>query len=702
MGAGENKETVRAEVSMSLQNMGNNWRLFNSAIANQGRGMGVTDGVREWMIKSITPPKMKRRDGIQYWQDRIIFTLLMIGVFFGLVVYIPSVVLAIREKLWAVTVADTVIYCWVIVLFFKRSLPFQIRAASLVVLSYLLGMVLILSVGPYGAGPVWLFFFPIITGLFFNLRWTLAALTINILTIVSLAWLIYLDVFRWAYAEGFPTEAWIIVGLNFILLDILAAISIVLVINGLQHSLELEKSMLVSLEQKNIEMRDTNFNLLRVIQEREKVERALKRSERALEESEIRFQDLVSLLPLSYFLMDYHFTLKYINRNTYEMFGISSLEKEDGCLRKMTDLLAPKDRLMFEQTINDVIADQKPGWYRFVGRTSNGTEIPLEILASKVGFGDKAAVIQGIIVDISDRLEMESIKQAKEIAEETSKAISDWVSFIAHELRTPISGLLHFSQIGLRKLNDGQSKEHLLRLRQKLESFSTNQTIGKPPILEQFDQTATLIAKREERFSKSFDRIHLAGDRLSRLLNELLDLSKLESGKMEFNMQKADLIEIIQEAVNELEAILEAKALKLEIEPTTLPTEIVGDAFRLGQVVRNLLHNAVKFSQSGTTIVISFKQTRVLQGRRQNDEEVAALQTTIRDQGVGIPADQIELIFNKFKQSRKTKTGEGSGLGLPICKEIVLAHSGKIWAESQEEQGTEMHFVLPYQNARAS
>jgi signal transduction histidine kinase len=325
----------------------------------------------------------------------------------------------------------------------------------------------------------------------------------------------------------------------------------------------------------------------------------------------------------------------------------------------------------------------------------------MEILASRVNFGDKDPGIQGIMVDISDRLEVEQIKKAKEIVEETSKAISEWVGFIAHELRTPISGLLQFSQLGLRKLNDGQSNDQFIRFRKKLESSFSGKIDSQSAIMEQYDQLEALIIKREERYSKSFDRIHLAGDRLGRLLNELLDLSKLESGKMEFIMERTDLMAIVQEAADELEAIFEAKMLKLEIEMTDLPTEIIGDSFRIGQVVRNLLHNAIKFSHTGTTITVLFKQTAVTQGRRQGDEAVQALQTTIRDQGIGIPADQIGLIFNKFKQSRKTKIGEGSGLGLPICKEIILAHSGIIWAESQEDHGTEIHFALPYQNARA-
>jgi len=176
------------------------------------------------------------------------------------------------------------------------------------------------------------------------------------------------------------------------------------------------------------------------------------------------------------------------------------------------------------------------------------------------------------------------------------------------------------------------------------------------------------------------------------LINNLLDLSKLEAGKEEFRMEPADILEIAKEAVLELQPIFNEKSLNAEVSNEDLRTIVRCDNYKIGQVIRNLLSNAIKFSPENGTVGILFKESSVLI----DNKPIPALKITIRDQGVGIPDGELDFVFDKFSQSSRTKTGAGgTGLGLAICQQIIRAHNGRIWAENNPEGGTAFCFELP-------
>jgi len=159
---------------------------------------------------------------------------------------------------------------------------------------------------------------------------------------------------------------------------------------------------------------------------------------------------------------------------------------------------------------------------------------------------------------------------------------------------------------------------------------------------------------------------------------------------------------IVEDAVFELEATALEKNLRLEVARPDFITQVECDSFRIGQLVRNLLSNAIKFTPESKKIAVSFEESDIMLGRREYDNKMAALKVTVADEGIGIPPDQISSVFEKFKQSRKTRKGEGTGLGLPICREIITAHGGKIWLENNKNVGgTLCHFSIPYKQRKA-
>jgi signal transduction histidine kinase len=172
------------------------------------------------------------------------------------------------------------------------------------------------------------------------------------------------------------------------------------------------------------------------------------------------------------------------------------------------------------------------------------------------------------------------------------------------------------------------------------------------------------------------------------LLDALLDLSKLDAGKMTFSFARVELDRLIQQGMNEFSSVAAERALTLHYDPPiTGSVQAVLDEQRISQVIRNIISNAIKFSPDESSVEIELCQ----------DSNRAAV--TIRDNGPGIPEDELETIFDKFVQSSATKTGAGgTGLGLAICREIIAAHQGRIWAENQPGGGTKITFELPVQS----
>ena len=646
-----------------------------------------------------SPPPDENRSELQYWQERILYSFLLISIVLGLIVLIPSVMLSIKEDLWIVAVADAFIYVWALVLFFYRRLSYKIRVMSVVVLSYGLGLELLIIVGPFGGGPVWLFFFPIVTGLLTNLTFAIISQLINGLTFFVFGWLVFHSYYDWPFLEVHPMESWVVMALNFLLLNSIATLSIAIVSQGLQNSLSQKKAALNALKANNEELRFTNQRLVDEINLKNQATSNLQRSENALRESEIRFRELVSVLPLGYFLLDKDFTLRFINQKAINTFGFDEQMLDKAWQPDSMTMLAAEDRQRVFDSLLQVFQGSEMGWGRYTISLKKG-DIPVEIYAGAIANRQDTAGVHGLIVDITDRLEKESLKTAKEVAEKTNQSISEWVSFIAHEIRGPISAPLSYSKLGLEKLKSDRFISPLSEIEALIVRSFQNNADSSDPARQVFSKFKETLEESRGNLEKYFDRIYTASDRLNALLDELLDLSKLESGRMSFSFQQASLHSIVQDAVLEFEAIIREKELVLKIEEPGMNTTIECDPFRIGQLIRNLLSNAVKFTPKDKTIEISFIADTIKKGRRSYDIEVPAVRTTVADQGIGIPASDLDQVFEKFKQSRKSRKGEGTGLGLPICKEIVVAHSGWIEVESQENKGASFSFTLPCQRDR--
>jgi PAS domain S-box-containing protein len=249
----------------------------------------------------------------------------------------------------------------------------------------------------------------------------------------------------------------------------------------------------------------------------------------------------------------------------------------------------------------------------------------------------------------------EEAEQAREAAEAANRSKSEFLANMSHELRTPMHAILSFASFGVDKA--------------------------------QFGERAKLL--------HYFGNIQKSGARLLTLLNDLLDLSKLEAGKMEMRLRPVSMAELLAEAVAEAEALAKSCEVGLRVQvPAALPQAVL-DGARMLQVIRNLLSNAIKFSPAGAGVLLTLEAAQMRMAVGQGAVPRAALELRVIDEGIGIPEGELEAVFDKFVQSSKTKTGAGgTGLGLAICREIVIAHGGTIEARNNPAPGRGACFIV--------
>ncbi len=251
------------------------------------------------------------------------------------------------------------------------------------------------------------------------------------------------------------------------------------------------------------------------------------------------------------------------------------------------------------------------------------------------------------------------LERANEKLKELDQMKTNFLSTVSHELRTPLTSVMGFASI----------------LQKEFESTLF------PPLSQSEDKKV----KRAIRHVMEYAKIIVEeGERLTTLINDVLDLAKMEAGRVDWNMQELKIENIIDRAMTATTALFVNKPVQLRKDiPADLPL-IVGDRDRLIQVVINLISNAVKFTDQGSVTC-----SAAIDGN--------ALRIGVRDTGCGIKAEDQPLVFEKFKQVGDTLTDkpQGTGLGLPICREIIEYHGGRLWLESELGTGSTFLFTLP-------
>jgi PAS domain S-box-containing protein len=391
-------------------------------------------------------------------------------------------------------------------------------------------------------------------------------------------------------------------------------------------------------------LKTTNENLEHEITERKRVEEARRESE---ERYRTLFEDSVDAI--------YTTTLegRFVESNQamLDLFGYSSEEMATLDPGRLFD--KPEDQKTVLRSI------KKGGFvknFEATARRKDGAKVICQLNASYLrAHHGVIGGYQGIIRDITERKRMiEELKQAKEEAEAASHAKTEFLASMSHEIRTPMNAIIGMAE--------------LLR--------------------------ETPLTPEQHQYVQVFSS---AGENLLNIINDILDISKVEAGHLDLETVEFDLREIVENTCDVLALRAHERGLELayHVMPD-VPTHLVGDPVRLRQILINLVGNAIKFTENGEVVVEVKGQSPGLQERGTGDVE---LLFSVADTGIGIPPEKASVIFDSFTQADTSTTREhgGTGLGLTISKRLVDLMCGHIWVESQAGEGSTFSFTASFQ-----
>ncbi len=370
-------------------------------------------------------------------------------------------------------------------------------------------------------------------------------------------------------------------------------------------------------------------------------------AEQALEEAMATYHSLVESLPINVFRKNRHGQIVFCNQRYCDTLG-----------KPLRDLIGCTDHDLFEEKLADKYT-MDDRWVLQTGlpfhdieenRAPDGSTIFVEVLKAPVTDNTGRRVgIQGMFWDVTARRKAETaLREAKELAESANQAKSDFLANMSHEIRTPLNAVIGITDLLADTRLDDTQREYLMMIQQ-------------------------------------------SGDSLLTLINDMLDFSRIEAGKLELDQEPFDIRERLMDTLRTMALRAHARGLELAVrfDPQT-PTIVEGDAPRLRQVLVNLVGNAVKFTEQGE-VFVEITPLRIDNGQ-------CTLRFLVRDTGIGIPQDKIERVFRAFEQADSSTTRKygGTGLGLAIASRLVALMGGKIEVSSEAGKGSSFWFELEF------
>lgn len=313
-------------------------------------------------------------------------------------------------------------------------------------------------------------------------------------------------------------------------------------------------------------------------------------------------------------------------------------------------LVAHDSRESFKKAVDRLEDANKPRTLDIYGVRKDGSAFPIEVVLASwkdEATGEKRCVV--VTHDVSERRQAEAMRRDKEAAEEANRAKSQFLANMSHELRTPLNAIIGFSEI----LHD--------------------RTFGE-------------LTPKQERY---VGNILSSGRHLLQLINDILDLSKIEAGRVQLDYAAFSPLTAVRTVDNLVKALLQKKNITLEVEGGTTLPPLIADQAKFKQVLYNLISNAIKFTPENGKVTVVLATAG----------NGSFLQVDVKDTGIGIKKEDQDRIFREFEQvdNSYSRQQQGTGLGLALVKKFIEMHGGRIWVSSEGEgQGSTFSFTVPF------
>jgi PAS domain S-box-containing protein len=389
-----------------------------------------------------------------------------------------------------------------------------------------------------------------------------------------------------------------------------------------------------------------------------------KQTEQALRASEGKYRSLVANIPDIVWTADASWKLLYVSESVEKILGYTGAELIQGGGNQWLDRIHPNDFPKVQRTYQMLFAKEEAFDVEYRTRRKDGQWIWLHNRAPSTYVRDGVLCADGLLSDITQRKRAEEVlQQAKDAAEAANRAKSQFLASMSHELRTPLNAIIGFSEILA-------------------------------------DRTFGDLNDRQLKYSNN---ILNSGRHLLQLINDILDLSKVEAGRLELTPNSFSVARALENAQVIVKTLANKKGIALDFDVAAAPPELFADEAKFKQIMYNLLSNAIKFTPARGQVTVTATRGNLPNGHGAPGSKSPlsgdCLEVTVADTGIGIHPRDHERIFAEFEQvdSSYGRLQQGTGLGLALTKRLIELHGGRIRVESDgiEGKGSRFTFLLP-------
>ncbi len=581
---------------------------------------------------------------LSYLRSKILYSLLLVGLAGGLLAYIPAFYLALTQKLWMLLVADTVAWVTLLILLFAPNLSFNLRSAVAVFLLYILGIFIIVEVGPLSGGPIWLFSAAVMAGVLLGPAAALAAVVINTAILVAMAWLSMSGTVTVDFPFFQSIPVLVAAEVNFIFLNAMVAFSVSMLLKNLERE---------AFEKENVQ--------------------------KNLEESQKRYQTLFESASDAIFILNKNFKVLDCNLKAVQMLEsekrdiigsspdmFSSEFKKTGWsstrgIGQLLDTLDQKDQVLFE----------------FKHIRKNREALNIEVSMTLVDLLSNPHIM-AIVRDITQRKHLHDMM----LQNEKMASIGGLAAGMAHEINNPLAGILQNIDVAMNRINEHHPSNQKAALDLGISMHQIN----------------AYFQKREiDRFLKS---ARMAGQKAARLVSNMLSFS-YQGDREKALMEPADICELLDMTVElaqndyDLKKNYDFRNIIIQREYETNIDKIWCEKTKIQQVFFNLLKNGAQaMADLSSDPDKSGKMTFIFRVKREKHN----ICIEIQDNGPGIDEITAGQIFEPFFTTKKA--GTGTGLGLWVSYFIIDQHNGTINVKTSPGNGCCFKILLPVYSTR--